>query len=227
LLGCWGLLLLLDKDGRAALWPPRRFVLAGMLGFAGWLPFLVFRMHHPVPHPESAWLGELGNHLGTVLSIAPMTCLAFLSRRFLNNDFASWSSPDNLHAVWQGKWLGLASFVDQATLGLAWVCVLVLLVAWLRGGKLRWTVLRLSLVFLIFAWFIGVVWSATHSNPLNYAGSLGGSERITGGRYLYPVLVSWFVAGLVLLIRAQPDHPVLPASAVEKEKSRKSKSNRQ
>jgi hypothetical protein len=41
------------------------------------------------------------------------------------------------------------------------------------------------------------------------------------------VLVSWFVAGLVLLIRAQPDHPVLPASAVEKEKSRKSKSNRQ
>ena len=129
--------------------------------------------------------------------------------------------------MWQGKWLGLESFVDQATLGLAWVCVLVLVVAWLHGGKLRWTVLRLSLVFLIFALFISVVWSSTHSDPLNYAGSIGGSERITGGRYLYPVLMSWFVAGLVLLVRAQPDQPVLPTPVVEKEKSRKSKSNRQ
>ena len=225
LLGFWGLLLLLDKEGRAALWPPRRFVLAGLFGFAGWIPYLVFRLHHPVPHPESAWLGELGKNLGSVLTIAPMTCLAFLSRRFLNNDFASWGSTDNLHAVWQGKWLGLESFVDQATLGLAWVCVLMLVVAWLRGGKVRWTALRLSLVFLFFALFISVVWSSTHSDPLNYAGSIGGSDRITGGRYLYPALMSWFVAGFVLLVRAQPDCPL--RSAPVEEKSSKSKPSRQ
>ncbi len=224
LLGFWGLLLLLDKDGRAAIWPPRQFALAGLLGFAGWIPYIVFRMHHLVPHPESAWMGELHKNFGAVLAIAPMTCLAFLSRRFFNNDFVSWSSSDNLHAVWQGKWLGLESFVDQATLGLAWVCLLVLLVAWLHGGKVRWTVLRLSLIFLVFALFIGVVWSSTHADPLNYAGSIGGSDRITGGRYLYPALMSWFVAGFVLLVRAQPDRP--SPSAPAGEKSGKSKSNR-
>ena len=226
LLGFWGILLLLDKDSRTVFWPLRRIGVAGLCGVAGWIPYLIFRLHHPVLHPESAWLGELMKNLGTVFDIAPATCLAFLSRRFFNNDFASWSAPDNQHAVWSGKWVGLESFVDSATLGLGWVCLLVLVLAWLHGGKLRWMVLRLALVFLIFAMFISVVWSSTHADPLNYTGAIDGSERITGGRYLYPALISWFVAGFVLLVRATPDKPVLPAPVEEKEKPRKSKSNR-
>ena len=216
LLGFWGILLLLDKDSRAAFWPVRRIGLAGLLAIAGWIPYLIFRFHHPVPHAESVWLGVLANNLGAVLTIAPMTCLAFISRRFFNNDFANWGSPDNLHAVWQGKWTGVASFLDQATLGLGWACLLVLLMAWWHGGKLRWTVVRLALVFLFFALFISVVWSSTHVSPLNYTGAITGSERITGGRYLYPVLMSWFVAGFVLLLRSAPDRPVPPPEAKAK-----------
>ena len=216
LLGFWGILLLLDKDSRAAFWPVRRMGLAGLFAIAGWIPYLIFRLHHPVPHPESAWLGALMNNLGTVLTIAPMTCFAFLSRRFFNNDFASWSSPDNQHAMWSGKWIGLESFIDQATFGLGWVCLLVFVIAWWRGGKLRWTVVRLALVFLIFAMFISTVWSSARSNPVNYTSSINGSERITGGRYLYPVLMSWFVAGFVLLVRAAPAQPVSPPDASAK-----------
>jgi hypothetical protein len=224
LLGFWGILLLLDKDSRAAFWPLRRIGLAGLLGIAGWIPYLIFRLHHPVPHPESGWLGELVKNIGTVLAIVPMTCVAFLSRRFLNNDFASWSSPDNQHAIWQGKWIGLESLFDQATLGLGWVCLLALVIAWLRGGKLRWIMVRLALVFLMFALFISVVWSANHSDPPTYTNSLSGSERITGGRYLYPTFIAWFAAGFVLLVRAAPDQPVLPTN--EKEKLRQPKIKR-
>ena len=224
LLGFWGVLLLLDKDSRAVFWPVRRIGLAGLLGLAGWMPYIIFRLNHPVLHPESAWLGILVKNLGTVLAIAPMTCLAFLSRRFLNNDFASWSSTDNQHAVWQGKWMGLESFADQATLGMGWLCVLALILAWWHGGKLRWAGVRLALIFLTFAMFIGVVWSATHSEPLNYDGAISGSEGINGGRYLYGVLMSWFVAGFVLLIRATPDKSASPPE--EKEKPRISKSSR-
>ena len=58
LLGFWSVLLLLDKDSRTAfsghcagsVWPV-------WLAIAGWIPYLIFRLHHPVPHPESAWLG--------------------------------------------------------------------------------------------------------------------------------------------------------------------------
>jgi len=54
----------------------------------------------------------------------------------------------------------------------------------------------------VFAGVISIVWSSTHSVPLDYAGALDGSADNTGGRYLYPVLLSWFVAGAVLLARA-------------------------
>jgi hypothetical protein len=205
LLGFWGILLLLDRDSRAAFWPLNRIGLAGLLAVAGWVPYLIFRLHHPVPHPESGWLGELLKNFATILTIAPMTCLAFLSRRFFNSDFANWTSTDNAQAAWSGKWIGLESLIDPATLGLGWLCLLVLVLAWFQGGKIRWTVLRLALVFVGFALFIGLVWSTTHSNPVNYTGSLAGSERITGGRYLYPVMMSWFVAGFVMLVRTEPE----------------------
>jgi hypothetical protein len=33
------------------------------------------------------------------------------------------------------------------------------------------------------------------------------SEMLGGGRYLYPVLMGWFVAGIILLLRTFPDQP--------------------
>jgi hypothetical protein len=227
LLAFWGLLVLLDKEGRAALWPPRRIGLAGILGAAGWVPYFVFRLHHPVTHPESAWMQEMMHHFDTVLAIAPMTFVAFLSGRFLNDGFASWTSPDNQHVVWQGKWLGLDSLWDPSTLGLAWVCLMLLAVACFHGGRVRWTVLILSLVFFIFTLFISVVWAATHCDPLNYSGSIQGSNSITGGRYLYPALMSWFVAGFVVLIRLTVTESLPVKTVVEdKNKNRKNKFNR-
>ena len=75
---------------------------------------------------------------------------------------------------------------------------------------------RLALIFFSFSVFIGFVWSATHADPLNYAGALGASERIGGGRYLLPALLSWFVAGFVLLVRAGKIAPDVVAAPVKK-----------
>jgi len=228
LFGIWCVLLLLDKDSRTAFWPVRRIGLAGVAGFLGWLPYLALRWQGTAPNTESAWPGQLIHNTATVLGIFPMNLLAFVSRRFFNGDFAAWGAPDNQHAVWQGKWVGAGSFVDQATLGIGWACLLLVALAWLRGGKLRWTVLRLVAVFVGFSIVLCIVWSSARSNPLVYNDSLAaGSDTITGGRYLYPVLMSWFVAGLVLLIRARPERPDSPAPVAEKENPRKSKSNRQ
>jgi hypothetical protein len=202
LLALWVMLLALDRDARCAFWPLRRMVRVGLLGLAGWIPYVVFRLHGPVPHPESTWLSLLVGNAGNVLQIAPMTCLSILARRFVNNDFAVWGAADNHHAVWQGHWTGVASLFDEATLGVAWVCVLIVVAAWSRGGKLRWTALKLCLVFLVFACVISIVWSSTHSAPLDYAGALDGSTDSTGGRYLYPVLLSWFAVSVVLLTRS-------------------------
>jgi hypothetical protein len=201
LLGLWVVLLLLDRDSRAVLWPLRRIGWAGLLGFAVWIPYVVFRLHGPVPHPESAWLSLFIKNTATVLHMLPMTWVALVSRRFLNHEFAMWSSPDNQHAVWQGHWLGWKSLVDQWTQGGGWVCVLLLVAAWYRGGRLRWTTFRLFFVFLAFATVVSIYWSTVQSSPMNYTMALGGSGDKLGGRYLYPVLMAWFVAGIILLLR--------------------------
>jgi hypothetical protein len=143
-----------------------------------------------------------------------MTWIAMLSRRLLNNDFADWTSPDNQHAVWQGHWMGWQSLVDQATQGAGWVCLLLLAVAWYRGGRLRWMMVSLFLMFLVYATVLSLVWSTVHSSPLNYTLALDGSGDNLGGRYHYPALMAWFVAGIVLLLRTWPGKP---ADSNEKE----------
>ena len=201
LLGLWGVVLLLDRESRAALWPLRRLGWAGLLGVVAWLPYVVFRWNGPVPHPESGWVGLLIKNARAVLHILPMAWTAMLSRRFLNNDFAFWRSPDNQHAVWQGHWAGWSSLVDAWTPGVGWVCLLLLLVAWLRGGRLWWMGFRLCLMFLVFATVVSLVWSTVQPSSMNYTLALDGSVGAIGGRYLYPVLLAWLVAGVILLLR--------------------------
>jgi hypothetical protein len=207
LLGLWGGVLLLDRDSRAALWPPRRLGWAGLLGLAAWLPYLVFRLNGPVAHPLSGWLNLLVKNAGAVFHIMPMTLVAMVSRRFLNDGLAFWNAPDNQHAVWQGRWAGWSSLVDPWTQGVGWTCLLFLFVAWHRGGRLRWMLFRLFLVFLAFATVVSIVWSSVQSSPMNYNMALYGGDISIAGRYLYSVLLAWFVAGVVLLLRICPGEP--------------------
>ena len=207
LLAMWVVLLLLDRESRAVLWQPRRLGWAGLLGLAAWIPYVVFRLHGPAPHPESGWMSQLLTNAGTVFYLAPMTWAALVSRQFLNSEFAAWNSPDNQHAMWQGHWLGWQSLVDRTTHGAGWICVLLMVVAWYRGGRLRGMMFRLFLVFLVFATMISLVWSAVRSSPMDYDAALGVSDYSVGGRYLYPVLMAWFVAGIILLARILSREP--------------------
>jgi hypothetical protein len=207
LLALWTVLLLLDRDSRSAIWPPRHVGWAGLFAFAAWLPYVVFRLHGPVPHAESAWLSLFLKHTEAVFHMLPMTWVAMLSPRFLHNDFALWGAPGNQHAVWQGHWMGWQSLVDQWTQGAGWVCVLLWGVAWYRGGRLRWTAFRLFLVFFVFATTISVVWSAVSSSPMDYDHALTGGVSSFGGRYLYPAFMAWFAGGSILLLRTLPGEP--------------------
>jgi hypothetical protein len=212
LLGFWGVLLLLDRDSREAFWPPPRVGMAGLLGLLAWLPFVVFRLHGPPLPPESGWLSLLLTNTRGALHILPMTWASMLSRRFLHNDFAFWTSPDNQHAAWRGHWVGWQSLVEPWTQGAGWVCALLLVVAWWRGGRLQWVMFRLFLSFMALLTMVSLYWSALQSHLNNYTMALIGSEPLTGGRYLYPVLMAWFVAGVILLLRKSPGEPADPST---------------
>jgi hypothetical protein len=54
---------------------------------------------------------------------------------------------------------------------------------------------------------ISLVWSAVQSSPMNYSVALYGSDVSIAGRYFYPVLMSWFAGGSILLLRTLPGEP--------------------
>ena len=118
LLGFWGLLLLLDKDGRAAFWPPRRFVLAGLFGFAGWLPYLFSGCIIGAHTPNQPGWGELTKNWDGFGHFAD-DLLAFLSRRFLTTilpvDFAGQSAR---RVAWQVAGAGIVRGSGDARPGL-------------------------------------------------------------------------------------------------------------
>jgi hypothetical protein len=219
LLGLWGVLLLLDKHGRAALWPLRKVGLPGLLVVAACIPYGLLRLHGTVSHPDSAGMKLLAENWRATLSFVPTVWATVLSRQFLNNDFAAWTSPDNQNAFWVGKWLGLRSFADEATLGVGWLCLVVLVISCFRHyHRFRPAMLYLFIVFMAFLSLIAVVcmafateqaaaWNSLHPDLpprlVDYTTVLAS----TAGRYLYPVLMAWFTAGVVLLARAGV-HPV-------------------
>jgi hypothetical protein len=208
LLALWCALLLLDPKGRELLLLARRWGWLAAAGILTWIPYFAFRWQGPVAHPESAWLRQLANDPMAPIQMWPTTWKALISARLVNPQLAAWTSPDGQSVVWSGRWTGWGALIDPATLGLPWVCLLLLLAGWASRGPLRAAATRLAGVFLVFSIAIGLVWSAIHSQPPNFAGALSISGNSTGGRYLFPVLLAWFLGSAVLLVRA----PVSPRS---------------
>jgi hypothetical protein len=202
LLVLWCAVLALDAKGRALLLAPRRLGWPVLAGAVAWLPYLVFRWSGPVPHPESAWLRELAADPAGVLRWLPTTWKALVYRRLLSPELASWTSPDGQTVVWNGRWTGWASWIEPATLGLPWLCLLLLVAACCHRGPLRWAASRLFLVWLFFATFLCVIWTAIHSSPPDPAAMLSVGGNSTGGRYVLPASMACFLGGSLLLARA-------------------------
>ena len=79
---------------------------------------------------------------------------------------------------------------------------------WQRGGRMRGGVFRLVLVFLAYATVITILQSTVQTSQKQYDMALAVSHMTAGGRYLYPVLMAWFVGGVILLLRELPGETV-------------------
>ena len=205
-LGLWGILLILDKEGRNALWPIKKFGVVVIIGLMAWVPYFIYRSHIFIIHPDNMGLRLIFHNWIDAIKLLPMIWVALVTGRLFNSGFASWSAPDNLHSVWDGKWLGLNSFIDSATLGIGWVCIAAFIFSWMRGGRLRFVAwcffavflgysLALCIAFLSFAPQEGI-------QPFNYSTALRvGSGLENGGRYLISMQLAWLTVIAVLLSR--------------------------
>ena len=169
--------------------------------FLAALPYACLRVRIPSLHFESGWAGYALHHPGSTLLIWPCIFLIQSARMFAGPDWANWAGDDGqIH--WIGKWDGLSSLYDPATLGLTWLCLLLTIVLWVAlPARRRVIIWPLAMFFGAAIAFSGVFASLLSvqglSETINYT--------LTGGRYLFPVLAAWYAAILTILFAGPPD----------------------
>jgi hypothetical protein len=167
------------------------------------LPFACLRLQITSVNDESGWAGYALRHPGLTLSSWPLLFGIVLCRLFVSLDFASWGAESG-GVEWTGKWEGISSLYNHATLGLAWLCLLLTVGAWLAAPGRRpvivWAVVvavsaigALSAVFASFVGLRGLAQVVAAYNNVEAA-----------GRYLFPILVAWSATMLTAAFTAPP-----------------------
>jgi hypothetical protein len=177
--------------------------------FLAALPFICLRVQIPALHPESGWVGYALAHPGITLSGAPKIFLIMLARLFVSPGFASWGAVDGqLH--WTGQWDGLSSLFNHLTLGLAWVGLLMTIVLWVASPSRRPIILWTLAVFVSAAAVFSVVFASFVSvSGLNDVISVRTADNETG-RYLFPILLAWISAMVILFFGDFPPPATSP-----------------
>lgn len=172
---------------------------AGVLGLLSVSAFLWLRLHIPILHFESFWFRDAIQHLGTTLAYWPKLMAAIVTTCLFNSSFTAWTVVDG-HMEWGGNWDGLGSLINQPTLGLAWVVILLTVAVWMAAPDLRRIVLWSILVAFGAMAFLAFVFGALGATN-GFERALSGVADNVSGRYLLPVLMAWGSVMVCLLFR--------------------------
>ena len=205
LVGSWMLLL---PSARPLFKPSPRLWRVLAFCFLAALPFVCLRVRIPVLHFYTGWAGYAAHNPGATLSNWPDIFMIMLARLFVNPDFANWSGEGG-HLHWIGKWDGFSSLYNHLTLGLAWLCLLTTVALWFAVPARR------RAIVWILAMFVGAV--AALSGVFVSFVSINGLARtillthdLQGGRYLLPVLLSWFATLMTVFFAELPSSASTP-----------------
>ena len=158
------------------------------------VPYLLYRLASPVPHPESAWLKDGIAAPGVVLHRFPQVWFLDVFARFFSPDFFRWQAGDN-HLLWIGKWTGLGSFVNDHLAVLPWLMVMLLILTVRYKPRGRLVVGLLSAIVLAMFTFLSFVIACLHTDDLQSA--VGFASDVVG-RYFYPFFTALFLATAAL-----------------------------
>jgi hypothetical protein len=155
------------------------------------LPYIIYRLIKPVPHPEDAWL-----HAG--MAVAPHSLLHRFAQMWFLNVFARFFSAEffhwqavNDHLQWIGQWHGLSSFINPQLSVLPWFLLVVLVTTVVFKPQSRMPIAVLSAVivavFTILSFVIACLKLDDLSDGIDFACGIV-------GRYYYPFFTAGFLA---------------------------------
>ena len=205
LVGSW---MFLVPSARPKLTLPLNFWRVAGFWILAALPFIFLRVLIPALHFETGWASYALHNPGLTLSTWPWIFMIQTARLFMSADFANWSGAEgNLH--WIGRWDGLSSLYNHSTLGLPWLCLLLTVALWFAVPARRQAVVwMLAMVVAAIAALSLVFTSLLTVDGID--GAIWLSARVTGGRYLLPVLFAWFATMMTLFFIDRPSSSPIP-----------------
>ncbi len=155
------------------------------------LPYIIYRLTKPVPHPEDAWL-----HAG--MAAAPHSLVHRFAQMWFLDVFARFFSPEffhwqavNDHLQWIGHRNGLGSLVNAQLSILPWFVLVALVITVIFKPKSRVPLAVISAViigvFTILSFVIACLKQDDLTDAIDFACNIV-------GRYYYPFLTAWFLA---------------------------------
>lgn len=194
---------------------------AASVGIACLVPYLMYRLAHPVNHPANFWWREAIATPGLMLERFPNVWFLNVFNRFFSQKFFHWGADSDGHIRWDGEWTGLDSFFNQELAVLPWLLLFLLGVSfWFKTGASRRALLYLSMaivgVLTVLTVVITCFLTLQAADGVHHFGELISdfSSNVVG-RYSYPFFVAWFLGTVLLWFPASQDDPAR-IGAVEK-----------
>jgi hypothetical protein len=167
------------------------------------LPYVLFRLAKPIPHPEDAWLhlGMAPASHGLLHRFAQIWFLNFFAR-FFSATFFSWQAVND-HLQFTGHWGGFGSVANEQLSVLPWLLMALIIITLIFKSRERVTAGVFSGIIIIIFSILSFVIACLRVDDLP-----GGIDFTIGvvGRYYYPFFVAWFLAIVALWL---PDKNVL------------------
>ena len=197
---------------------------AAGIGMCCLLPYVFYRLAHPVLHLANFWWQEGVSHPETMAHRFPNVWFLNVSCRFFSPDFFHWSGDSDGRIRWIGHWTGLSSLVNPGLSVLPWLLLFLLAISiWKKTGRARSAIACLSLTIVGVLTVLSIVITCFLSlQSLEGFHTFGGlmvdfSGPGEVGRYYYPFFVAWFLGMIAVWFPQEKTpitQPVEPKAAV-------------
>jgi hypothetical protein len=187
---------------------------SALLALVCLLPYVLFRLAKPTPHPESGWWHAGIASPGSVWHRFPQVWFLDICSRFFSRDFFTWEAATHDHLHWVGHWSGPGGFVNEDLAVLPWLSVILLIIS-LWKARSRFALASLTAVMAGVLTILSLVIACLPRMQASLPDVIDFSSNVVG-RYYYPFFAAWFLgiaaAWFLPEDRSPPSQPVKAAN---------------
>jgi hypothetical protein len=164
------------------------------------VPYVCLRLTKPVLHPESGWIKNGLANPGQTCHRFPQVFFLNVGNRFFSQDYFRWSTNDKDHIQFNGQWNGAKSLINSEVSILPWLLPLLTLFSFWKKPGYRVAIGTLAAITLGYFAILAFAISCQPTIQADITQAIGGACDGMGGRYLYPIILAFFLGVMAVWI---------------------------